>query len=122
MAFWGVLLELARAVVPHAAPHVARVVVDAARERRAASTGAGRTQTVNQPTNESLAEAITYLDRRIGTSEEKFSELEQRLLEAETQTAARWEHIRKLIIGLIAWNGVVTAALIALIVYLLVRR
>jgi hypothetical protein len=121
MGFWGVLLELARAVVPHAAPHVARAVVDAAKERRAASA-AGNSRSVDQPSNESLAEAISYLERRLSVVEEKASELEEKFLAAEARMAKRWEDARKLAIGVIAWNAVVTALLIAIVIYALLRH
>jgi hypothetical protein len=121
MGFWGVLLELARAVVPHAAPHVARVVVDAAKERRAASA-AGSSQRPDQPSNEALAEAITYLERRLSVAEEKASELEGKLLASENRMEERWQYARKLAIGAIAWNAVITALLIAILIYMLLRH
>lgn len=121
MGFWGVLFELARAVVPHAAPHVARAVVDAAKERRANAAGAGP-RPADQPGNESLLEALSYLDQRITIAEGRAAEAEEKLLAAERQMTERWEYARKLAIGLIAWNGVVTATLIALVIYMLVRR
>lgn len=119
MGFWGVLFELARAVVPHAAPHVARAVVDAAKERRGTAAGS---RSADQPTNQSLAEALSYLDHRITIAEGRAAEAEEKLLAAERQMAERWEYARKLAIGLMAWNGIVTAALIAIIIFILLRR
>lgn len=121
MGFWGVLWELARAVVPHAAPHVARVVVDAAKERRAANASSRQTSAA-QPTNESLADAIAYLEQRLTVAEEKSTEWENKFLDAEKQMAERWQSARKVVSALIIWNACVSAALIALIVYMMVRR
>lgn len=121
MGFWGVLLELARAVVPHAAPHVARAVVDAAKERRAASSGANSSRAA-QPTNETLAEAINYLERRLNAADEKTAELDERLAASQRETAARWQSARKLVLALIGWNVGITAALIGVVIYILIRR
>lgn len=121
MGFWGVLLELARAVVPHAAPHVARAVVDAAKERRATNPSF-RTPSAGQPSNQSLADAISYLERRLAAAEDKSQAAEERLLTMEREAAERWEYARKLAMGLIVWNGLVTATLIAMVIYLAVRR
>ena len=121
MGFWGVLLELARAVVPHAAPHVARAVVDAAKERRAANARDG-SPSADQPSNESLAEAISYLERRLIMVEERAAALEERLLASEKQMIERWLYFRRIAIGLIVWNGTATAALLAIAIYLLARH
>lgn len=122
MGLWGILLEIARAVVPHAAPHVARAVVDAAKERRAAGE-AGRTLPSAQPSNESLAGALVYLEQRLSAAEERAATAEQRLALAEAEMADKWAYARKWAIGLLVWNALVTAALLSLIVILiLVRR
>jgi len=113
MGLWGVLIEIARAVAPHAAPHVARAVADAAKERRAAS-GAARAQ----PSTEDLAGALSYLDQRLSAAEEKAATAEQRLALTEAQRADEWAVARKWFIGLLVWNSLVTAALICLIIVL----
>jgi hypothetical protein len=113
MGLWGVLLEFARAVVPHAAPHVARAVVDAAKERRAAAEAA-RTE----PSTEDLAGALTYLEQRLSAAEEKAATAEQRLSLIQAQMAGEWAIARKWLIGLLVWNAVVTAGLIWLIIVL----
>ncbi|HLW54994.1 MAG TPA: hypothetical protein VKW06_19325 [Candidatus Angelobacter sp.] len=118
MAFWGILLELARAVVPHAAPHVARAVVDAAKERRA---GTGP-RPASQPSNQSLADAISYLEGRLSSVEEKAVDLQEKLEAVEKHAAERWEYARKLAIGLLVWNGIVTAALLTIVIFMLVRH
>jgi hypothetical protein len=117
MGLWSVLLEIARAVAPHAAPHVARAVVDAAKERRAAGEAA-RTQANPQPSNQDLADAITYLEQRLSAAEEKAAVAEQKLSLAEARMADQWLTARKWAIGLLIWNVAVTAALIVLGVFL----
>lgn len=121
MGFWGVLLELARVVAPHAAPHVARAVVDRAKERRAASAPAS-SPGVDQPSNQSLASAISYLEQRLSAAEERAAAAEERQLASESQAAERWTRARKLGMGLVIWNAVVTAAFLAVLVYMFVRR
>lgn len=120
MGFWGVLLELARVVVPHAAPHVARAVVDRAKERRAAESS--RPAETHQPSNESLALAITYLEHRLSIAEEKASAAEELRIASEAQAAERWMQAKKVFTALIAWNALVTASLVALLIYIVVRR
>jgi hypothetical protein len=120
MGLWAVLLELARAVVPHAAPHVARAVVDAAKERRAGAYR--RPQSGNQPSNESLATAITDLERRLTIAEDRATDAEEKLDAAQREMAAQWQNARKIAIGLIVWNGAFTLTLIGIVIYLLVRK
>ena len=119
MGLWGVLLEIAKAVVPHAAPHVARAVVDAAKDRRAASETV-RTQE-GQPTNADLAAALNYLEQRLSAAEERAATAEQKLSLAQARMADQWAAARKWAIALLAWNGAVTVGLIWLVV-LLARR
>jgi hypothetical protein len=113
MGLWGVLLEIARVVVPHAAPHVARAVVDAAKERRAASEAARI-----EPSTEDLAGALSYLEQRLSAAEEKAATAERNLSLAQAQMADEWAMARKWLIGLLVWNALVTAGLIWLIVML----
>jgi hypothetical protein len=120
MGIWGVLWELARAVVPHAAPHVARAVADRAKERRAVGDGA-RTLTVPQPSNETLAAALSDHERRLSDAEERAAATEQKLDLTEARMADQWLAARKWAMILIAWNAVVTVALIVLII-MLARR
>jgi hypothetical protein len=120
MGLWGVLLEIAKAVVPHAAPHVARAVVDAAKDRRAASELA-RTPESLQPTNADLAAALNYLEQRLSAAEDRAATAEQKLALAEARMADQWAMARKWAIALLAWNGAVTAALVWLVI-LLARR
>jgi hypothetical protein len=120
MGLWGILFELARAVVPHAAPHVARAVVDAAKERRGGAYQ--RPQPANQPSNESLATAITDLERRLTIAEDRASDAEEELQAAHREIAEQWQRARKIAVGLIVWNGVFTLTLIGIVIYLLVRK
>jgi hypothetical protein len=120
MGLWGVLWELARAVVPHAAPHVARAVADAAKERRAAGETT-RTLTVPQPSNQDLAAALSDLAHRFLDAEERVIAAEQKVSLLEERIADQWTAARKWLIALLVWNGAVTLALILLIV-LLARR
>jgi len=113
MGLWSVLLEIARAVAPHAAPHVARAVVDAAKERRAASEAA-RDQADPQPGVQDLANALIYLEQRLSAAEERAAVAEEKLAVMEARNANQWMAARKWAIGLVIWNAVVTAALIAL--------
>jgi hypothetical protein len=113
MGIWGVLWELARAVVPHAAPHVARAVADAAKERRAASEVA-RTLTVPQPSNEDLAAALSDLEHRFSMAEDRAVAAEQKLAQAEARMTEQWAEGRKWAIVFLAWNAAVTVALIVL--------
>ena len=117
MGLWSVLLEIARAVAPHAAPHVARAVVDAAKERRAAGEAA-RNEAKLQPSNQDLADALTYLEQRLSAAEEKADAAEQRLSLAEARMADQWATARKWAMGLIAWNVVATVALLVLAILL----
>ncbi|HEY6271270.1 MAG TPA: hypothetical protein VIX19_04650 [Terriglobales bacterium] len=112
-------MEIAKAVVPHAAPHVARAVVDAAKDRRAAD--AARADVSLQPTNQNIADALTYLEQRLSSADEKAAVAEQKLSLAEARMADRWATARKWAIVLLVWNTLTTAALIVLIT-LLARR
>jgi hypothetical protein len=120
MGLWGVLLEIAKAVVPHAAPHVARAVVDAAKDRRAAADAA-RADVSLQPTNQNIADALTYLEQRLSYADEKAAVAEQKLSLAEARMADQWATARKWAIALLVWNTLTTAALIVLMI-LLARR
>lgn len=120
MGLWSVLLEIAKAVAPHAAPHVARAVVDRVKERGAAVETA-RSESGLEPTNQNLADAVTYLDQRLSATEDRAAVAEQKLALVEARTADQWTSARKWAIGLLAWNVVVTAALIVLFV-LVARR
>jgi hypothetical protein len=119
MGLWGVLLEIAKAMAPHAAPHVARAVVDAAKERRAANEAA-RTQRA-EPSNDDLAGALDYLEQRLSAAEDRADVAEQKLALLQARLADQWVATRKWAVALIAWNALVTLALIVLIV-LLARR
>jgi hypothetical protein len=121
MGLWGVLFEIAKAVVPHAAPHVARAVVDAAKDRRAAANEIERSQDGPQPTAADVAAALIYLERRLSAAEDRAAVVEQKLSLSEARMADQWATARKWAIALLAWNGVVTVALIWLIVVLLRR-
>jgi hypothetical protein len=120
MGLWGVLFELAKAVVPHAAPHVARAVVEAAKDRRAASEIV-RTQESLQPTNADLAAALNYLEQRLSAVEERAATAEQKLSLAQARMADQWATARKWAIALLAWNGALTVGLIWLVI-ILARR
>jgi hypothetical protein len=119
MGFWSILLEIARAVAPHA-PHVARAVADAAKEHRTAST-ATRPETLPKPSNQELADAIGDLEKRLSAAEEKAEIAEQQLALAEARIADQWITARKWAIGLLVWNAVETAGLIVLVI-LVARR
>jgi hypothetical protein len=120
MGLWGLLFEIAKAVVPHAAPHVARAVVDAAKDRRAASE-ANRTLDGPQPTAADLVAALNYLEQRLSAAEDSVAAAEQRLSLAQARMADQWATARKWAIVLLAWNGALTAVLIWLVI-LLARR
>jgi len=120
MGFWGVLWELAKLVVPHTAPHVARVVTERARERHV-----GRPEEPRGPSTEDLAGAISFLEKRLSESEdraaaaeEKASQMEDKLSAAEARFAQRWAVAGRWMIGLLVWNVLLTG----LLIYLLARR
>jgi hypothetical protein len=120
VGFWTILWEIARAVVPHTAPHVVRAVADRNKERRAA-----REKDPNQPSAGDLAGAISYLDQRLSAAEEhaaaageRAAAAEERLAVAEAQMADKWAAAGKWMIALLAWNLVITG----LVIYLLFAR
>ena len=120
MGFWTILWEIAKAVAPHTAPHVVRVVTDRARERRAA-----RELEPQQPSREDLAGAISYLEKRLSAAEEraaaaedKASLAEQRLALAEARMADKWTLAARWVLALLIWNAVTTA----IVIYLLFTR
>lgn len=115
MGFWGVLLELARVLGPHAA----RAAADAVKDRRSAV--ADRVRYANQPSNESLAEATSDLSHRLDATEERAAAAEEKLSAAETLMAQRWDYARKIILGLMIWNGMLTLGLIVILIYVLRR-
>jgi len=120
MGFWSILWEIARVVVPHTAPHVARAVADRTRERRAA-----RVPEPDQPSAKDLASAISYLEKRLSAAEEraaaaeeKASLAEEKLVLAEARMADKWALAAKWMLALLIWNAVITAILI----YVLIAR
>jgi hypothetical protein len=120
MGFWTILWEIAKAVAPHTAPHVVRAVTDRARERRAA-----REPEPQHPSREDLAGAISYLERRLSAAEEraaaaddKASLAEEKLALAEARMADKWTLAARWMLALLAWNVVITAILI----YVLIAR
>jgi len=120
MGFWSILWEIARVVVPHTAPHVARAVADRTRERRLA-----REPQPDQPSTKDLAGAMAYLEKRLsvaeeraGAAEDKASQAEEKLALAEARMAEKWALAAKLLLALLIWNVVITAILI----YMLIAR
>ncbi len=114
MGLWGVLFELVRAVVPHAAPHVTRAVVNAAKDRMA-SRNAGE---IEAPSNQDLASLLASLERRVTSAETRASAAEQDLESTQTEFARKWNSARIWVIALLAWNALLTA----ITIYLLVAR
>lgn len=114
MGLWSVLFELVKAVAPHAAPHVTKAVVNAAKDRMAART-AGE---IAVPSNEDLASLLASLERRVTAAETRASAVEQELESAQIEFARKWNSGRIWVIALLAWNALLTA----LAIYLLVRK
>jgi len=115
MGLWGVLLEIVRAVTPHAAPHVAKVVVDAARERMSS----------REKQEDSAAQEISGLICRLELLEQRAIAADQRAAQAEEQLARvqaeqtrKWASVRLWLIALLAWN----AALTGLVIYFALAR
>jgi hypothetical protein len=114
MGLWSVLFEIVRAVVPHAAPHVTRAVVNAAKERRAARD-AGE---IEVPSNQDLASLLASLERRVTLAEMRTAAAEQELETTQSEFARKWNSARTWVIALLAWNALLTA----LTIYLFVAR
>lgn len=124
MGLWGVLWEIFKVVVPHTAPHVARAVAG----RKPVDIGQQREQIAAKE----MADGLRTMEERVCAAEEKAAAAEhasaiateraaaaeEKLALAEARFAGQWTLARKWIIGLLAWNALITA----LMIYLLVAR
>lgn len=110
MGFWSILGEIAKAIAPHAAPHVARGIVNAARERMGNNNS---TETTN-PSDE-FAEALASINDQLSIIEERAAAAEAAALALQTEMARQWKKVGVWLFVLLIWNLLLTA----LIVYLL---
>lgn len=104
MGFWNLLAGIARAVAPHAAPHIARGVVDAARERMGVRNANPRPDVDPDDLNRALAS----LHERLVMAEERSAALETRAVLAEGELARQRAQIKIWFLALLAWNILLT--------------
>ena len=115
MGLWGVLFEIVKAVAPHAAPHVTKAVVNAAKDRM----GGKAAPEITTLSNEELASLLAALERRVTVAETREAAAEQDLETTQTEFARRWKTASILVVALLVWNALLTV----LVVYLaFVRR
>lgn len=113
MGLWGVLWEIVKAVAPHTVPHVARAMTNAAKDRRAAEQARLPAAPVDD-----LHGRVELLEQHVEAAEQRAAAAEIRLAAYLDDFSRKWESGRKWIIALLAWNALVTAALL----FLLFRR
>ena len=112
MGLWGVLLDIVKTAATHAAPHVARSAVDMARERMNAT----RVDPQDADALEQLKQLFADFDQRIAAAEERAAAAEERLTHWQQDWDRKWANARIWIIGLLAWNAVLTGLAIYLAV------
>lgn len=110
MGLWGVLWEIVKAVAPHTVPHVARAVTNAARDRRAEE----QSRLPTAPTDD-LYSRMESLEQRLEAAQKRAAAAEIRLAAYLDEFSRKWDSGRKWIIALLAWNALVTAALLFLL-------
>ncbi|PYP85813.1 MAG: hypothetical protein DMG65_19945 [Candidatus Angelobacter sp. Gp1-AA117] len=110
MGFWGLLADIAKALAPHAAPHVAKGVVSIAKDRMGNSGGSRRAE----ETATELGRQVVALQDRLSAVEDRAAAAEARTLAAEAELAAQHEQFKKWLIVLLGWNALLTILLIAL--------
>lgn len=114
MGLWGVLLEFVRTAATHAAPHVAKGAVDIARERMNAT----RTEPQGVDPVEQLNKVFSAIEQRLVAAEQRAAAAEEQMTALQDYFTRKWASARIWVIGLLAWNAVLTAILI----YVLVAR
>jgi hypothetical protein len=110
MGLWGVLWEIVKAVAPHTVPHVARAVTNAAKDRRADELAR-----LHAAPADDLYGRVESLEQRLEAAERRAATAEMRLAAYLDEFSRKWESSRKWIIALLAWNALVTAALLFLL-------
>ena len=110
MGLWGLLADIAKALAPHAAPHVAKGIVAAAKDRIGPSSAIKRAE----ETKDELDRQISALQQRLSSAEDRLATAENRALAAETQLAVQWQQFRKWLFVLLGWNILFTILLIVL--------
>src|SRR5262249_19296106 len=123
MGWLSAIWEIFKVVAPHAAPHVTEAVKDRWKAKQAAER---KEQQVRDAQNAAeIADALVTLEQRMSSAEaraaaaeEKASALEEKLSQAEAQAARNWSAARMWAIWLLAWNTIVTAVLL----YLMLRK
>jgi hypothetical protein len=110
MGFWSLLADIARVVVPHAAPHVAKGIVDAAKERMG-TNAANRNATA---VSDEVSQTLAAIQDKLSAIEEKLSAAEARALAAEAENARQQERLKIWLLVLLGWNLVLTIVVIYL--------
>ena len=110
MGFWGLLADIARVLAPHAAPHVAKGIVNVAKDRIGPSSASKRAE----ETAGELGRQISALQDRLSAAEDRAAAAESRTLAAEAELVAQQEQFRKWLIVLLSWNALLTILLIVL--------
>jgi hypothetical protein len=108
MGLWGVLLEFVRTAATHAAPHVAKSAVEIARERM----GASRTEAQGADPVEQLNQVFAAFDQRLTAAEQRAAAAEEQLTAVQERFDRKWASARIWVIGLLAWNAILTAVLL----------
>jgi hypothetical protein len=108
MGLWGVLFEIVKAVAPHAAPHVTKAVVNAAKDRRASKAE----PEITTLSNEELASLLAALERRLTVAETREAAAEHDLEALQAEFAQKWKTASMLVMSLLAWNVLVSLLLI----------
>jgi len=110
MGFWGLLADIARVLAPHAAPHVAKGIVNVAKDRIGPSNASKRAE----ETSAELGRQISTLQERLSAAEDRAAAAEARTIAGEAELAAQQEQFRKWLIVLLSWNVVMTIVVIVL--------
>lgn len=115
MGLWSLLAEIAKALVPHAAPHVARGVVTLAKDRIGPLAASRRVEEARvEEAKAELGRQLSDLQERLAAAEDRAATAEARALAAEAEFAAQLQQLRRWILALLAWNVVVTILVILL--------
>ena len=112
MGFWGLLADIARAVAPHAAPHVARGIVNAARERMAPANAEHEAAKTDD-----LKQSLEAIQGKLSVIEERAAVAESHAFTAASQLARFQMQIRNWLVILLAWNLLVAALLVYLLFF-----
>jgi DNA invertase Pin-like site-specific DNA recombinase len=123
MGWWSAIWEIFKVVAPHAAPHVTEAVKDRWTAKQAAERK--KREARDAQNEQEIAEVLVMLEQRMSSvdaravaTEQKVLALEEKLSQAQAQAARNWSTARIWAMWLLAWNAIVTAVLL----YLILRR